>query len=262
MNLRILTTVSLLAISAVVFCQTDTTINKTDQQGKKQGHWIKKYSSQVVMYDGFFRDNRPVGSFKRFYEDSTPFSVMIFNDAGNEAFATIYHPNGYISSRGKYINQLKEGKWQFFSSVSDGYLICEENYSNNIKNGPSVKFYPDSTTAEKIIYVDDIKQGDWVQYYPDKTICLRSNYQNGMINGKFEVWFENGKIQLSGQYKNDKRDGFWYFYNNDGTLRYKVEYEDGILKDRQMETDETNYLEFLEKNKGKIADPEKTGNIR
>jgi hypothetical protein len=41
-----------------------------------------------------------------------------------------------------------------------------------------------------------------------------------------------------------------------------MEYTGGITKDNQMDIDNSNYLDELEKNAGKIADPEKTGEIR
>ena len=262
MNLKIITIASLLAISPVATCQTETKINKTDQQGRKQGHWIEKNSDKSVSYNGFFKDNHPVGEFRRYYEDNTLKSLLIYNDNGTEAAAAIYHTNGYISSKGKYVNQMKEGKWQFFSISINGCLICEEYYSGNLKNGPSLKFYPDGTVAEKITYINDIEQGEWVQYYPNGSICLKSNYLNGKINDRFEVWFENGQIEFSGQYKNDSRDGLWYIYNKDGILKYKLEYLEGVTKDYQLDIDESDFLDFLEKNKGRITDPEKTGVIK
>jgi antitoxin component YwqK of YwqJK toxin-antitoxin module len=85
---------------------------------------------------------------------------------------------------------------------------------------------------------------------------------NGKLNGKFEVWFENGNIELSGQYKNDSRDGLWAIYKNDRTVKYKLEYLEGVTKDRQIDIEESDFLDSLENNKGKIADPEKTGVIR
>lgn len=261
MNLKIIIIASLLAISALATCQTATEINKTDQQGKKQGHWIKKYPNGIPKYEGFFKDDKPVGEFRRYYEDKTLKSLLTYNGDGTDAIANIYHPNGNISSKGKYINQLKEGKWQFFSAYFKDYLISEEYYIKNLKNGQSLKFYPDSTVAERLTYIKDIRQGEWIQYYPNGAICLKSNYLNGKINGKFEVWFENGRIEFSGQYKNDARDGLWYIYRTDGTIKYKIEYLAGVTKDRQMDIDESDYLDFLEKNKGKIADPEKSGII-
>jgi antitoxin component YwqK of YwqJK toxin-antitoxin module len=259
MYFKIVTLTYLLAISALATCQTETEINKTDKQGRKQGHWIKKNPNENVIYDGFFKDDHPVGEFRRYYEDKTLKSVLIFSDDGKEAIATIYHPNGNISSKGKYKNEKKEGKWQFFSELINGYLLSEEQYSGNLKNGPSVKFYPDSTVAEKLNYLNNIRQGEWIKYYPNGAICLKSNYLNGEISGKFEVWYENGNIEYSGQYKNDARDGLWLIYSNNGALKYKLVYLAGVTNDRQMDIDESDYLDSLENIKGNIADPEKTG---
>jgi len=253
---------SFLIISVCAVSQTETSVNKTDKQGRKQGHWIKKYPNEVTMYDGFFKDDHPVGEFRRYFENQSLRSLLTYSDDGIKAIATMYHPSGYISSKGTYINQMKEGKWQFFSEFTNGYLISEENYSKNLRNGISLKFYPNSTIAEKLTYVNNIKQGEWTQYYPTGAVLLKSYYQGGQINGKFEVWFENGSIEYSGQYKNDSRDGLWVIYKNDGTIKYKLEYLAGVTNDRQMDIDESDFLDSLEKNKGKIADPEKAGVIR
>jgi antitoxin component YwqK of YwqJK toxin-antitoxin module len=262
MNLKLITIACFLAFSAVALCQDETGINKTDQQGRKQGQWIKRYPNKNIYYDGFFIDDHPVGEFRTYYENTTLMSHLIFSSDGKEAVATIYHPNGNISSKGKYIEQKKEGKWQFFSEYLNEYLISEELYKDNLRHGISLKFYPDSTIAERVTYVNDIRQGEWIQYYPDGTICLKSNYLNGKINGLFEVWYENGQIEFSGQYKNDTRDGTWYIYNADGSLKYKIEYHNGVTDDPQMDIDDSDFFDRLEKNKGKIADPEKTGTIK
>jgi antitoxin component YwqK of YwqJK toxin-antitoxin module len=211
------------------------------------------------MYEGFFKDDHPVGEMKRYFEDKTLKSVLIYSDDGKKATATMYHPNGNISAKGTYINQLKEGKWQFFSEFTSGYLVSEENYSANLKNGLSVKLYPDSTIAEKVNYFNDVKQGIWAKYYPSGKLSMRTNYVNGQINGKFEAWFENGAIEFSGQYKDDSRDGLWIIYKADGTVKYKLTYLAGVTNDRRMEIDESDFLDSLENNRGKIADPGKTG---
>lgn len=262
MNIRLLITAYLLAFSVAAASQTDMQLNKTDQQGRKQGHWIKKYPDESIMYDGNFKDDHPVGEFERYFENQTLKSILIYSDDGKKANATIYHQNGFISSKGTYVDQMKEGKWQFFSEITKGYLISEEHYSKNIKNGLSVKFYPDSTIAEKLTYVNDIKQGEWLQYYPSGKVCLKSNYLNGKINGKFEFWYDNGAIEFSGQYKNDSRDGHWVIFNKDGSIKYKLDYISGITKDRQMDIDQSAFLESLENNRGKIADPEKSGVVK
>lgn len=236
-------------------------INQTDTKGRKQGHWIKKYPNGNIMYDGFFRDDKPSGEFKRYYEDSKLKSVLVFDLNGTEASASLYYSNGFLASKGKYINQLKEGKWQFFSPTGKDVLISEENYSGDKKNGLSVKYYPDGRIAEKINYKNDVKHGEWTKYYPDGTLTMRTSYVNGKLDGRFEAFFENGKPEFSGQYRSDVREGLWIIYKKDGTQRFKTVYSFGIPDNRDMDIYETNYLDSLEQNKPTIPDPEKTGNV-
>ena len=261
MNLRIFSAVFFLLITVKMYPQTDQGLNRTDDKGFKQGHWIRKYSDNTVMYEGFFKDNQPVGEFKRYDAYGSLKSVLIYSNNGSVAEAKIYHPNGYLAATGKYIDRKKAGIWQFFSEFTEGYMVSEENYSDNMRNGNSVKLYPDGTVAEKLNFINDTAQGEWTKYYSDGSLSLRSNFSDGKINGKFEAWFDSGKLQFSGYYINDKRNGNWLIYDKDGSLKYKINYSNGVTNDRQMDIDSSDYLDSLELNKGRIPDPEKTGNI-
>jgi antitoxin component YwqK of YwqJK toxin-antitoxin module len=226
----------------------------------KQGHWIKKYPGGRIQYEAYFKDNHPAGELKRYSENGNIKSVMNFSPDGREAVATFYYPDGRIASKGKYINQQREGEWQFFAQDSS-YLISEDTYVKNRRNGPSLKYYPDGKIAEEVNFVNDLKNGEWIQYYQNGHKWIQSAYQNGRLNGKFEVWFENGTPEITGEYMNDSKEGTWLIYNNDGSLRYKIEYKNGYTTDRQMDIDQSNFIDSLEKNKDKIADPEKTGEM-
>ena len=261
MNLKTIIILALLMLHACLPAQVSDSINKTDNNGKKQGHWIKRYLNGHIQYNGYFKDDQPTGVFKRFFENDTLRSVLVFSSDGKMAEASIYHPNGCIASKGKFVNQMKEGKWLFYSARIEAYLICEEEYLNNLKNGPSLKYYPDKTLAEKVNYSKDMRTGEWVQYFPNGKACLKANYIDGKLQGKFEVFFTDGKPEYVGQYKNDTRNGLWIIYKPDGTLKYNVEYVDGEAKNSDLYKKESDYLDSLEKNKGKISDPEKTGTI-
>ncbi len=261
MNFRSVLTVYLFLLPAILISQTVPVLNVTDQAGRKQGQWIKRYPDNTVMYEGFFKDNYPVGEFRRYYENGTLRSVLIYSQNGNATEAKIYHQNGYLAATGRYIDRKKDGLWQFYSEIINGYKVIEETYSGNLRHGTSVKLYPDGTIAEKLNFVNDTAQGDWLKYYDNGNICLKSNLLNGKIKGKFEAWFENGNLQFSGEYLNDKRDGTWSVYEKDGSLKYRMEYSRGITSNRQMDLDSSDYLDSLEENKGRIPDPEKTGTI-
>jgi antitoxin component YwqK of YwqJK toxin-antitoxin module len=242
-----------------VFAQE--TLNFTDAKGLKQGHWIKKSPEGIIIYDGYFQDNYPVGPLKRFYDDQTIKTILNYSEKGRKAVVEIYHPNGYKASDGVYFDQMKEGKWRFYSSVFKDYCISEEYYHLNKKDGTSTKFYRDSTIAETSIYRNGLKEGEMISYYPSGSIWTKSHYENGKLSGKFEVWFEKGSLEITGNYINDARDSQWIFYRNDGTTKYKVDYQNGITKNRVIDIDESAFLDSLENNRGKIADPEKTGII-
>jgi antitoxin component YwqK of YwqJK toxin-antitoxin module len=78
-------------LTTLTLSQEEKAANQTDKSGRKQGRWIKRYPSVTIMYDGIFRDDKPVGEFKRYYEDQTLKSLLIFNDSGTEALATLYY---------------------------------------------------------------------------------------------------------------------------------------------------------------------------
>ena len=262
MNIKIFTIILLLAFSAVAMCQTGTEINQTDQQNRKQGYWMKKYPNGSTLYEGMFKDDHPVGEFKRYYEDNSRRSVLIYSDDGNVADVTIYHYNGFISSKGRYINQMKEGKWKFYSASSDDYLICEEEYSKNLRNGESIKYFPDGTVAEKLNFINDKREGEWLKYHPNGKLLQKSYFSDDLRNGKFDVWYEDGILEISGFYKDNLREGVWFLYNPDGSIRYKINYVAGYTEDNQMDIDATNLINDLEKSSVNVADPEKTWEVR
>lgn len=243
-------------VSSIANCQ----LNTTDEKGLKQGHWIKKYPTGTVMYEGIFRDDHPVGEFKRYYETGILQSVMEFNGDGTEAKAVLYFPDGKIASKGLYRNQLKEGLWQFYSRDSS-YVINEENYRKDKKEDLSVTYYPDMSVAEKFYYKENKKNGEWVRYYENGNLWLKAAYVDDKLNGSFESWYENGKLQISGQYRYDRRDGLWIFYDQTGNVIYKITYTEGMPDNREMDIDASNLIDELEKNKGSIPDPEKTGEM-
>ena len=261
MNFRLYKTLFAIIIPLTTIGQPIANINQTDQSGKKQGHWIKRYPNDIVMYDGIFKDDYPEGEFKRYYVNSVLQSILIYSNQGTTADAKIYHTNGFLAAQGQYVNQQKEGLWQFYSSFENGYIVNKEFYSKNLRNGESLKLYQDGTVAERINYENDIASGEWIKYYPNGNISLKTTMQNGKIDGKFEAWFEDGIIQFSGTYKQDKREGKWLIYEKDGSLKYEMNYVNGITSDRQMDIDVDLYLDLLEQNGGNILDPEKTDDV-
>ncbi|MDR2888055.1 MAG: hypothetical protein LBV26_08690 [Bacteroidales bacterium] len=254
---RLCNVLIVLFVQVAVYWQADSGINKTDADGKRQGRWMKTYRNGAVMYDGVFRNGYPEGEFRRYYENGVLQSVLVYSEQGTEADATIYHPNGFVSARGRYVNRRKEGVWEFYSRFENGYVVVKELYADNMRNGESLKLYQGGVVAERMSFRNDTASGEWIKYFPDGGINLKTTMAGGMIDGRFEAWFDNGQLQFSGTYSRDKKDGLWRVYEKDGTLRYEINYDDGITSDRLIDIDTDRYIDSLERDAGKIPDPEK-----
>jgi antitoxin component YwqK of YwqJK toxin-antitoxin module len=256
MNIRLALLIYIFVVSGTM---ASAQLNMTDATGKRQGPWVKKYPNGNILYQGTFKDDKPVGEFKRFYDDGKVKDVLTYDIAGNTATAVFYHPNGKKAAEGTYVSQKKEGTWKYYSALTDGYIISEENYVADKHEGISKKYYNSGTIAEIIQYHDGLKDGDWIQYYVDGKTCLKATYLKGMLEGTFLLYFPEGNLQFEGAYLADKRNGSWKAYNEDGSLKSEIEYIAGKTADPSFAEQETKYLDDLEKNKGKILDPEMTG---
>ncbi len=235
--------------------------NLIDSTGKKQGPWVKNYTNGKIMYEGTFKDDKPVGLFKRYNEKGILQSEMTYADKKDEAQVVFFHPDGQKAGEGTYVARKKEGLWKFFSATRPSYLIGEENYYEDLRHGLARKFYPDSSLAEKVTWDFGKRTGEWLQYYPDGTVCIRAEYFDGKLEGPFSYYYPSGKLHYEGRYKADVRTGDWMILNEDGTLQQVLAYKNGKLADPKLAEKETKFLDDLEKNKGKIEIPDVTGSI-
>jgi antitoxin component YwqK of YwqJK toxin-antitoxin module len=256
MSKRYLIIAGMIILPLVVMSQ-----NLTDTNGMKQGPWVKKYPNGTVMYEGTFKNNQPVGLFRRFNNEGILISELTYSDRKNEAAAVFYYADGLKAAEGIYLERKKEGLWRFWSATRPSYLICEESYHGDLRHGLSQKFYPDSTLAEKVTWDSGNRTGEWIQYYPDGSISLRAEYLAGKLEGPFSYYHPNGNLQYEGRYKDDVRTGDWMVFNEDGTLKQIITYKDGKPDDPSMADQETKFLDDLEKNKDKIKVTDITGTI-
>ena len=107
-----------ITISTQVYSQRqDTLYNQTDSKGLRQGYWKASYDNGKLKYKGFFRDGKPAGLFMRYYEDGTRKAIMNYLPDGNSVEVSFFYQNDSLGARGKYVNQNKEGEWEFYSSI-------------------------------------------------------------------------------------------------------------------------------------------------
>tara|TARA_B110000211_G_C14053261_1_gene542171 strand:- start:1029 stop:1907 length:879 start_codon:yes stop_codon:yes gene_type:complete len=121
--------------------------NKTDDNDRKQGHWVftnktrslPGYKDAQIVEEGNFENSRKVGVWTFYFNNGKiKHTLTYFNNKPNGP-ATFYYKNGNLREKGVWKNNRWVGNYEMY--YSNGNLKNEFKYSNQgVKNGPQ-KFY-------------------------------------------------------------------------------------------------------------------------
>ena len=196
-------------------------INQVDQQGKKQGEWKKYYEkSGRVLYEGRFKDDKPTGVFRFYYETGSKKALIDHNLTSGRSLANYFHPNGQLMSGGIFRNQMKDSTWITFTE--SGVVSEISNYQNNELNGPFTSFYISGleNATGRIPYI-------------------KSNYKNGKLDGEYSELFMDGRKKLYCFYIDGKLNGLYIEYHRNGKKSSLTRYKNGIKHGYSSGFDET-----------------------
>ncbi|MBO4806734.1 MAG: hypothetical protein J5554_11900 [Paludibacteraceae bacterium] len=196
--------------------------NETDNKGRKQGAWSKTYANGNLMYEGQFKDDKPVGTFKRYFESGKLKLVQTYT---KEDYSTveIYEEDGKtLSMSGAYIGKQKEGEWKFYN---EGKLVSSELYKNGKRNGLSKSYAGNGSVIEETPYTNDKINGIKRAFLEDGKKYSEIEYENGVENGFYKLYEGNEKPTITGQHFNGKRIGEWKIYNEKGELDEVLTYD-------------------------------------
>jgi antitoxin component YwqK of YwqJK toxin-antitoxin module len=229
--------VFLLLSGSLLFAQT------TDASGKKQGYWKKKdEKTGKLIYEGEFKDDKPVGKFKYYYPNDSVRAIMYFKDGGKSAYTKLFHMGGKRMAEGRYINkEVKDSVWTYYDEA--GVLLSKEKYVSGKKEGPAYVYFPDGGISEERNYKNDLQDGPFKQYFDAKRIRAQGNYVKGNFEGRVVYYFPNGVEVAAGYYVNGEKNGPWIYRSENGKIKDKELYVNGKLAGKK-ETDE-----FFSKNK-------------
>ncbi len=218
--------------------------NKKDSLDRKQGYWKVFYpNSKHIEHEGNFKDDKPQGLFKYYYEHDTIKAKINFKKDG-VAYATLFHFNGKIMAKGKYINQKKDSVWEFYNEL--GTLINRENYLQGQKHGLCITYYDDGKVFEKKEYILDKKHGHFIQYFHEGKIKGMGYYIDDLPEGYFVYYAPNGTRVSIMTFKNGISHGPELNKEISGEIKNKKLYEYGKQKsDKDAEEYFKNHPEIL-----------------
>jgi antitoxin component YwqK of YwqJK toxin-antitoxin module len=237
-----------LSLILLIFSNADS--QTVDTQGKKQGYWKKvDEKSNKLIYEGMFKDDKPVGVFKYYYPFDTVKAIIDFKADGRSSYAKLFHPNGKLMAKGKYIGEsIKDSVWIYYDDA--GVMLSKDNYALGKKNGTSYVYFPNGKVSEERNYKQDVQHGTFKQYFDGTKVKGEGTYVEGKLDGKNAYYYPNGVAAAFGYYKNGNKTGPWIYKNTEGKITEKELYlENGQLANPKKTE------EFFNKNKPKEDKP-------
>ncbi|HKJ41417.1 MAG TPA: toxin-antitoxin system YwqK family antitoxin [Sunxiuqinia sp.] len=250
---KVLSLAFFILISLTGFAQSKN--NQFDSQGRKQGLWEKRLPNGNLIYQGTFKNDKPVGEFKRYHANGIIKAKLIYTEGSDTIAAELFDSKGKLMAKGHYIGHTKDGHWKYYKQ---GQLISEENYDQGVKNGVSKTYYPTGELFEETHWKNNQKSGIYRAFFKTGKPYMECQMTDGKRNGTCKVYYENGQLELDGYYWMGLRDSNWIYTKDNGEYAYTLTYNKGSLQNPEVR-DSVQALQMndLEKKKGTLVDPEK-----
>lgn len=207
--------------------------NRIDENGNKQGPWKKTYPRSIaVQYEGQFKDDKPVGTFKYYYPSRKIQAIIKHDENSNRSYAEFFHESGNTLSKGMYINMKKDSIWKNYAP--SGRLSSTETFKNDTLNGLKIIYYlpedlynKNKTIASKTYYKNGKVEGEKIEYFDTGIIKTQGNFENNAKHGVFITNHPNGKVMNLERYKNGTLHGWCIVKDGAGKETSRVYYYNG-----------------------------------
>jgi len=213
-------------------CFAQDTINNN-------GFNIFYYSSGKKQSEGFLVDGKPDKYWKNYYENG-----LIKSEGNRKNFVLdsvwkFYSDSGKLSLEINYLEGKKNG-------IRRTYLkdeIIEENFVNDVKEGITLRLFPDGKIKMKSNFIKGREEGTTKEFSHDGTLITLIEYRKGYVinkeninrqrdglkHGLWKDFYENGLLKWEGNYSYGKRDGYFKEYDLAGNLTKIEKYRNDEL---------------------------------
>ena len=211
-----------------IACQAQ---NKIDDQGRKQGHWVKTDKQGAKIYEGDFVDDMETGTFTYYYPNGTVRITNQYTVPGKICHHKVYNQNGELLAEGTFNQKNRDGLWTFY----DGKRLKPvklTTYKMGVRHGLQIIFNSDGDTAEVCNWDDNHRHGRWWKRIGKKGY-ITATYVHGGIEGRLVEYNDDQQLVREGHYTSGERDGQWKYYDQ-GQLVVDETWKMGRLRDRKV----------------------------
>ena len=137
------------------------------------------------------------------------------------------------------------------------WVVAEETYNGGQKEGLCSKYYKSGERLESSWWKGDRREGLYRAFYTNGRPYLECRYAGGARNGPCVSYHPSAEAEIEAFNQNDLPHGPWKYYDEKGTLLITLHYDRGLLLNAdQLRKLDSARLEELEKQRGRLVDPE------
>jgi len=146
------------------------------------------------------------------YFEGTVISDEIFNKGKKHGISHKYYPNGNITEKIEWKNDIKDGNWEQY--YEDSSLRLKGRYLNDELSGDIIVYYPDGKIQIKGYYLNGERHGKWSFYDKEGGLNYEANFINGkaeneeMLNEKQQDYFKKIDENI-GKFKEPEPEDFY-----------------------------------------------------
>ncbi len=210
-----------------IACQAQ---NMIDEQGRKQGHWVKTDKQGNKIYEGDFVDDMESGTFTYYYPNGTVRIINEYTVPGKICKHQVFNPKGNKLAEGTFNQKNRDGLWNFYSE--GGKLVKLTTYKMGVRHGLQIIFTSNGDTAEVCNWADNHRHGRWWKRI-GKQGYITATYVHGGIEGRLVEYNDAQQLVREGFYTKGERNGTWKYYDK-GQLVVEEDWTMGRLRDRRV----------------------------
>lgn len=216
--------------------------NPVDPNGKN----IFYHENGKISSEGLIRNGKPDGYWKTFWENGELKSEGNRKNYELDSLWNFYDETGKVTLQINYLKGKKEG---IRRTIRENETV-EENFSNDVKQGLTIYYYPGGEVMRTIPFENGLENGFAREFSPDGTVITMIEYRrgfvidreninrtdrNGLKQGKWKFFYLNGKVKIEGVYRDDKRNGYFKEYDEKGMLTEVSKYVNDVKQEAAPE---------------------------
>ncbi len=245
-------------------------LNKTDEQGKKQGHWIylgkhksiPGYAPEDPVEEGDYENNRKTGIWISYYPGKKKKSEIEHKLGRPNGKYVKYYLNGQVEESGTWKGNKYVGNFERYHE--NGNVAQKKVFNESGKTNGTVEYYHENGKPE-LIYesVNGVESGLATRYYANGDVKETLNYADGQVTKREEKARVNPPYKETTKEVKDApvtkgntneaeggktaRDGYYKTYNNNKDLEMDGEFKNGKLwNGKWYKYDENGLLHKIE----------------